>query len=79
MSKHTYNGKEIDDTLFRDKDDELLLDDSSYTFRVNFKLKEDFFRLCKKEKYTASAALKRYMLRCVNKGYITHDFSKLKL
>jgi len=78
MTKHSYYGSAIDDADQREKDDQLLIDDSSYTFRVNAQLKEDFLKLCKREQYTASAALKRYMLRCVRKGYISHDMSVLK-
>jgi hypothetical protein len=78
MTKHSYYGSGIDDPERREKDDQLLLDDSSYTFRVNAQLKADFLKLCKREQYTASSALKRYMLRCVQKGYISHDMSVLK-
>ncbi len=72
------NASVIDTKKLREKDDELLGDDSNYTFRVNGKLKKEFLTLCKRERYSAAAALKRYMLRCVEKGEITHDFRRIR-
>lgn len=47
-------------------------DDSTFTFRVSSSLKEDFSKLCKDERLSASNALKRYMARCVAKGRIVN-------
>lgn len=56
------NEKKIDAALLRDG--------SSFTFRVNKNLKEEFIQLCRKEHYSVAVALKRYMFRCVEKGEI---------
>lgn len=78
MTKHSWYGSELDDDDRRQKDNKLSLGASTYTFRVDEQLKQDFVTLCQKQRYSASAALRRYMLRCVEKGEVTHDFSKLK-
>lgn len=67
----------IDTDASRKKAAEMLDDDSTFNFRVNTKLKEEFLLLCKRERYSAASALKRYMLRCVEKGEVTHDFRRL--
>lgn len=77
MTKHSFRGSELSDDDRREKDDKLLVCDTTYTFRVNEKLKADFKKLCRKERYSVGAALRRYMLRCVAKGEVTHDFRKL--
>lgn len=45
-------------------------DDTTFTFRVNSKLKAEFTQLCKTEHFSAAAALKRYMSHCVAKSRI---------
>lgn len=52
-------------------DDYFIGDNSSFNFRVNGNLKDEFVLLCKKEQLSASVILKRYMLQCVNKNEIT--------
>lgn len=44
--------------------------DSTFTFRLNSKLKAEFAELCKSEHFSAATALKRYMSQCVEKGRI---------
>ena len=68
----------VDSRKAREKDDDFYDDDTNFTFRVNSALKEQFMQLCKQERYSAAAALKRYMHRCVEKGHITHDFRSLR-
>lgn len=78
MGKHSYSGSELDDQNRRKKDDKRLKGDTTYTFRVNSELKAEFERLCEIDRYSAASALRRYMLRCVQKGCVTHDFNRLK-
>jgi hypothetical protein len=47
-------------------------DDSTFTFRVSSSLKEDFSKLCRDDRISASNALKRYMAKCVSKGRIVN-------
>jgi len=79
MGKHSFGGSELDDDARRKKDDKKLKGDSTYTFRVNSKLKMDFEKLCENGRYSPAMALRRYMLRCVEKGCVTHDFNRLKI
>jgi hypothetical protein len=60
------------------RDEEYSEDDSTYTLRVNADLKKEFLKLCKDEKYSAAAAIKRYMLRCVRIGHISHDLRSVR-
>ena len=46
-------------------------DDSNFSFRVNKNLKTEFAKLCKNERLSSAAILKRYMTQCVKKGEIT--------
>lgn len=71
------NVPRIDSKAERERDRVLLVDDTTFTFRVNADLKDQFLALCKSEQYSASSVLKRYMLRCVKIGDITHDFRRL--
>ena len=43
-------------------------DDDRYTFRVNKRLKEDFSRVCRRDRIPASVAIKRYMVLSVRAG-----------
>ena len=45
-------------------------DDSTFTFRVSSKLKEDFSRICKNEQLSSATALKRYMASCIKNNKI---------
>jgi hypothetical protein len=47
-------------------------DDSTFTFRVSSRLKEEFSKLCREEHLSSATALKRYMSRCVSKGRIVN-------
>lgn len=53
-----------------DKDSYLELD-STFNFRCNSKLKEDFKALCKSEQVSPSTAIKQYMLNCLLEGEIS--------
>lgn len=59
-------GRKVHDV---DKDAYLELD-STFNFRCNSKLKEDFKALCKSEQVSPSSALKQYMLSCLVEGEI---------
>lgn len=59
--------REVIVTILRDPADG---DDSTFTFRLNAKLKSEFSALCKHEHLSAAAALKRYMSQCVAKGRV---------
>jgi hypothetical protein len=51
-------------------DSDYSFDDSTFNFRVNTKLKEEFAVLCGKEHFSVAVALKRYMADCVRVGRI---------
>jgi len=68
----------VNDESNRARDHILYSDDSTYTLRINADLKKDFLQLCKEEQYSAAAAIKRYMLRCVKLGYISHDLRSVR-
>ena len=76
MDRIPVNVNRIDTKPVREKDDVILTDDSSFTFRVNSELKAQFSHLCRRDQYSAASALKRYMLFCVRKGEITHDLRR---
>lgn len=44
--------------------------DSTFNFRCNAKLKEDFSNLCKKSQTSPSASIKKYMLSCLLRGSV---------
>ncbi|WP_020563607.1 hypothetical protein [Methylosarcina fibrata] len=46
------------------------IENSTFTFRVNDGLKEQFAKLCKAQRISPSAALKLYMEDCLSEGYI---------
>jgi len=50
--------------------DEYSVDDSTFNFRVNSKLKEEFSVLCGREQFSVAVALKRYMASCVRDSKI---------
>lgn len=74
----SFQDKSLDSNYRRNKDERLYTDDSTFQFRVNSDLKDQFIQLCRDEQYTAARALKRYMLRCIQNGYVTHDFRAVK-
>jgi len=45
--------------------DDFLIDDSNFSFRVNSRLKKEFQRLCKRDRYSAASVLKRFMIEVV--------------
>ncbi|CAK2090736.1 Antitoxin [Vibrio crassostreae] len=43
---------------------------STFNFRCNDELKEDFKQLCKSNQMTTSSVLKRYILSCIRAGKV---------
>lgn len=62
--------RRLNTSVNKHTDQEYSLDDASFNFRVNSKLKEDFAVLCGKEHFSVSVALKRYMAECVRNSRI---------
>ena len=61
------------DSLFpqnKEESEPFLGDDSSFSFRVNKDLKKEFAQLCKKERLSVAAILKRYMVQCIKNDEI---------
>jgi hypothetical protein len=52
------------------RDAEYSIDDTTFNFRVNGKLKEEFAFLCGRDRFSIAVALKRYMADCVRTGRI---------
>lgn len=59
----------VPDDNTRKQSDYLELD-STFNFRCNAKLKEDFSNLCKINQTSPSTALKQYMLACLAIGRV---------
>lgn len=53
-----------------DGQQDFFIEDSTFTFRVNGNLKEQFSKLCKRQRVTPSAALKIYMEDSLGRGYV---------
>lgn len=51
------------------EDEDFLVEDSTFTFRVNAKLKEQFSKLCKSQRMSPSTAIKLYMEDSISEGY----------
>ena len=53
--------------------DDYFLDDSTFTFRVNSQLKDDFKKLCSRDRYSSASVIKRWMLKAVRDGRINNN------
>jgi len=72
MNDDPYDDDDDDDFFHPEREVESSYDgdDSTFSFRVNRELKTEFARLCKKERLSSAAILKRYMLQCVREGEV---------